>query len=172
MKLTKKLVLAAAVLPLTFATASALAYGGHGDHHGKGGKGGDGQCGGFDRKVFSQLDLTDAQKDQMKEMRQSMKSDMKSKRGENVETKMAEMQARHQKMQDLVLADTFDADAANALASEMVAQQTERRVKMMEKQHEMLSILTAEQKTKLKEVQQERMQKCVAKMESRAAKTK
>ncbi|MFA0088502.1 CpxP family protein [Vibrio sp. 10N.261.51.F12] len=172
MKLAKKLVLAAAVLPLTFATASALAYGGQGDHHGKGGKGSDGQCGGLDRKVFSQLDLTDAQKDQMKEMRQSMKSDKKSKRGENVEAKMAEMQARHQKMQDLVLADTFDADAANALASEMVAQQTERRVKMMEKQHEMLSILTAEQKTKLKEVQQERMQKCVTKMESRAAKTK
>ncbi|MCL9776399.1 CpxP family protein [Vibrio methylphosphonaticus] len=167
MKLAKKLVLVAAVLPLTFATASAFAYGGKGGHHGKGG---DGQCGGFDRKVFSQLDLTDAQKEQMKEMRQSMKSEMKAKRGENVGSKTAEMQARHQKMQDVVLADTFDAAAANELASEMVAKQTERRVKMMEKQHEMLSILTPEQKTKLKEVQQERMQKCVSKMESKAAK--
>ncbi|MGF1750876.1 CpxP family protein [Vibrio cionasavignyae] len=168
MKLTKKLVLAAAILPLTFATASALAYGGKGgSHHGKGG---DGQCGGFDRNMFSQLDLTDAQKEQMKEMRKSMKSEMRAKHSGNIGVKATEMQARHQKMQDVVLADTFDATAANELASEMVAQQTERRVKMMEKQHEMLSILTPEQKNKLKEVQQERMQKCVSKMESRAAK--
>ena len=94
MKLAKKLVLVAAVLPLTFATASALAYGGKGGHHGKGGEG---QCGGFDRKVFSQLDLTDAQKEQMKEMRQSMKSEMKTKFSENAATKASEMQTRHQK---------------------------------------------------------------------------
>ena len=46
MKMTKKLVLAAAALPLMLGTASAFAYGGgdKGDHKGMHGK-----CGGFDK---------------------------------------------------------------------------------------------------------------------------
>ncbi len=66
MKMTKKLVLAAAAIS-TLGTASAFHSGGDkGDHKGMHGK-----CGGFDKKVMRQLDLTDAQKTELKEMREA-----------------------------------------------------------------------------------------------------
>ena len=60
----KKALVIAIALPMALGSASALASGG-GKHHG--GKGGCGMQDG--RKVFSQLDLTDAQKEQMKSMK-------------------------------------------------------------------------------------------------------
>ncbi|EKM12339.1 CpxP family protein [Vibrio harveyi] len=165
MKTAKKLVLAAVVLPLTLGTASAFAFGGK-DH-----KGHRGECGmGMDRGIMRQLDLTDAQKDQLKEMREANKAEMKAKFADGKEARMAERQAHHDKVQALLLADNFDAAAANDLAKEMVEKQTERRVKMMEKKHQMLSVLTPEQKTKFVELQKERQQKCGEKMQKRMEK--
>lgn len=165
MKTAKKLVLAAVVLPLTLGTASAFAFGGK-DH-----KGHRGECGmGMDRGIMSQLDLTDAQKDQLKEMREANKAEMKAKFADGHEARMAERQAHHDKVQALLLADNFDEAAANDLAKEMVEKQTERRVKMMEKKHQMLSVLTPEQKTKFVELQKERQQKCGEKMQKRMEK--
>ncbi|MGD1467912.1 CpxP family protein [Vibrio harveyi] len=165
MKTAKKLVLAAVVLPLTLGTASAFAFGGK-DH-----KGHRGECGmGMDRSIMRQLDLTDAQKDQLKEMREANKAEMKAKFADGKEARMAERQAHHEKLQALLLADNFDAAAANDLAKEMVEKQTERRVKMMEKKHQMLSVLTPEQKTKFVELQKERQQKCGEKMQKRMEK--
>ncbi len=166
MKLAKKVVIAALVLPLTVATASAYAFGGGKDHH----KGGFDRCGGLDKKVFRQLDLTNEQQDQLKQMRETNREEMKAQFQGNFESKRAEMQARHQKRQALVLAESFDEQAANELANEMVAQQAEKRVRMLEKQHQMLSILTPEQKTKLQELQAERMDTCLTKMQSRLSK--
>lgn len=169
MKMTKKLVLAAAALPLIFGTASAYAYGGgdKGDHKGMHGK-----CGGFDKKVMRQLDLTDAQKAELKEMREANRVEMKAKHSGNKADKMAKMKAHQEKVQALVLADNFDEAAANDLASQMVEKQTERRVAMLKKQHQMMSVLTPEQKAQLKEIQQERMTKCADKMEKRMNKDK
>ncbi|MEZ8743603.1 CpxP family protein [Vibrio sp. 10N.239.312.C11] len=169
MKMTKKLVLVAAALPLMLGTASAFAYGGgdKGDHKSMHGK-----CGGFDKKVMRQLDLTDAQKAELKEMREANRAEMKAKHSGNKADKMAQMKAHHEKVQDLVLADTFDEAAANDLASQMVEKQTERRLTMLKKQHQMMSVLTPEQKTQLKEIQQDRMAKCADKMEKRMSKDK
>ncbi len=154
MNTIKKLVLAAAVIPVAFASASAFAFGGKGDHKG-------GRChGGMDRGIFKQLDLTDAQKDQLKEMREANKAEMKQNYQANFEARKAERQAYHDKVQQLVLADNFDQAAANDLAKEMVEQQTERKVKMLEKRHQMLSVLTPEQKAKFVELSKERMTKC------------
>ncbi|RTZ13871.1 periplasmic repressor CpxP [Vibrio aquaticus] len=165
MKLAKKLVLAAVVVPLTLGTASAFAFGGK-DHK----KGGHGECGGgFDRGIMRKLDLTDAQKDQLKEMREAGKTEMKAKFKDNFEVHHAEMQAHKAKVQELVLADNFDQAAANELAKAMVEKQTERKVKMLEKQHKMLSVLTPEQKTKFVELQSERAEKCAEKMQKRLA---
>ena len=162
MKMTKKLILTAAALPLMLGTASAFAYGGgdKGDHKGMHGK-----CGGFDKKVMRQLDLTDAQKTELKEMREANRAEMKEKHAGNKADKMAKMKAHHEQVQTLVLADNFDEAAANDLASQMVEKQTERRVAILKKQHQMMSVLTAEQKTQLKDIQQERMAKCAGKME-------
>lgn len=163
MKLAKKVVLAAAVLPLALGTASAYAFGGK-DHK----KGGHGECGGgFDRGIMRQLDLTDAQKDRLQEMRETGKKNMKAAFKDNFEMRHAENQAQRAKMQQLVLADNFDQAAANELAKAMVVQQTEHKVKMLERQHKMLSILTPEQKAKFVELQQERATECAEKMQKR-----
>ncbi|MDF4886414.1 CpxP family protein, partial [Vibrio parahaemolyticus] len=99
MKSAKKLVLAAVVLPLTLGAASAFAYGGK-NHH----KGPRDECGmGMDRGVMRQLDLTDAQKDQLKEMREANKAEMKAKFADGKEARMAERQAHHAKVQSLLL---------------------------------------------------------------------
>ncbi|MBD1564591.1 CpxP family protein [Vibrio sp. S12_S33] len=156
MNMTKKMVLAAVVLPLTLGTASVFAYGG-----GKGQyKRSDDECGrGADRGIMQQLDLTADQQAKLKEMRGANRDQMKNEfKGQ----KQAQMQAHHAKVQALVLADNFDEAAANELAKEMVDQQVSHRVKMLEKRHDMLSVLTPEQKVKFQELQQERMQKCMA----------
>ncbi|AXY00064.1 periplasmic repressor CpxP [Vibrio alfacsensis] len=166
MKSAKKLVLAAVVLPLTLGAASAFAFGGK-DHH----KGPNGECGmGMDRGIMRQLDLTDAQKNQLKDMREANKAEMKAKFADGKEARMAERQAHHDKVQALLLADNFDEAAANDLAKEMVEKQTDRRVKMLEKKHQMLSVLTPEQKAKFVELQKERQQKCGEKMQKRMQK--
>ncbi|WP_119467700.1 Spy/CpxP family protein refolding chaperone [Vibrio cholerae] len=110
MKLAKKMILAAAVLPLTLGTTAALAYGGHGWD-----KEGDGHCGDRgERGIWKQLDLTAEQQAQLKEMREAGREEMRA-----------------------------------------------NRVKMMEKRHQMMSILTAEQKAKLQTLQQEKMAECM-----------
>ncbi|MDW2111183.1 Spy/CpxP family protein refolding chaperone, partial [Vibrio sp. 2089] len=74
------------------------------------------------------------------------------------------------KMQSLLLADTFDEAQATALAKEMVERQTEHRVKMLERKHQMLSVLTPEQKAKFVKLQNERMQECGDQMQQRMGK--
>ncbi len=144
MKMTKKLVLAAVAVPLVFGSATAFAFGGKGDFKGKG------ECrGGSDHKILRQLDLTDEQKTQLKEMRTNAKAEFKEMRSEKGQEVMAERQAHQAQVNQLLLADTFDEAAANELAKEMVEKQAERRVKMLERQHQVLSILTPEQKSEI-----------------------
>lgn len=165
MKMVKKLAVAAVILPLTLGTASAFAFGGK-DHK----KGGHGECGGgFNPKMMRKLDLTDAQKEQLKELREAGKTEMKANFKANAEVRHAEMQAHRAKVQELVLAESFDQEAASELAKAMVEKQTERKVKMLEKQHQMLSILTPEQKTQFVELQNERAENCADKMQKRLA---
>jgi protein CpxP len=170
MKNAKKLVLAAAALPMIFGTASAYAFGGkHGGQDGFDGKGFGGKCGGFDRGIMRDFDLTDEQKDQFKELRKDKRGERKGKRGKFNAEDLTEMQAYQTKAQELVLADTFDEGQAQELAAKMVEKQAERRVQMLQAQHEMLSILTPDQKAKLKELQAERMQECSERIQERMA---
>ncbi len=162
MRFSKKTVAMIMALPLAFGSASAFAFGGgHGGHGGKGGYDGHG-CMMGGKKMFRQLDLTDAQKDQLKQMRE----DMRANKGNRTE-KMKATQANHQKMQQLLLADKLDEGAVRALAQEMANQQVEKRVSMAQNMHQMYSVLTPEQKTKLQELQSEQQQKCQEKMEKR-----
>ncbi len=149
MKTTKKLILAAAVLPMVLATATVSAFG-HGGKSAHGGKHKD-----FDRGVMRQLDLSAEQEQQLRDMREAKRAEHEA----NKETRIAEKKAHHEAVQALVLADTFDQAAAEELAKTMVEQQAERRVQQMAYQHEVFSILTAEQKAQLKELRAERMEK-------------
>ncbi|AWK80780.1 CpxP family protein [Photobacterium damselae] len=150
-KLNKVLVMAIA-LPMVVGSASAMAFGGK--HHGDHGSDKCGMHGG--KKIFSQLNLTDAQQEKMKELRQENRAEMKSHRGEHRQ----EMKAYHDQMQDLVLSSSFDEGQARALAEKMSQQQVERRVQMLENRQKMLNILTPEQKEKYKELRQQNLKQC------------
>ncbi len=166
MKPAKKLMLAAVVLPLTLGSAGAFAFGGKGQN-----KGPRDECGpGMDRAIMRQLDLTDAQKDQLTALRDAKREEMRNKNAADRDTRQAERQAYHAKVQALVLADNFDEAQATALATEMVEKQTERRVEMLQKRHQMLNILTPEQKTEFVKLQDERIQECGVRMQKRMSK--
>lgn len=156
----KKTLVLAIALPLALGSASALAYGG-GKHHG-----GKGFCGGGQEghKIFRELDLTVEQQQQMRELRQANRDEMKGYSSE----KRAAMQANHQQMQTLLLAKDFDEKAVRELARKMSEQQIERRITMLEKRHQMLNILTPEQKTQLKQLQTERAEQCAARWAEKA----
>ncbi len=71
-------------------------------------------------------------------------------------------------MQDLMLSDKFDQAKAEKLAKTMVDRQAERRVErqvtMMKDRHDMLNVLTAEQKSQLKKIQADNWQQCQDRM--------
>ncbi|AUI87202.1 stress adaptor protein CpxP [Vibrio azureus] len=154
MKSTKQFVLAAMVLPLTLSAASAFASDGKA-HSGD-------KCMGQERALLKQLDLTDAQKEQIKELRKFSKLEKKQKFAKLEEKKVARL-THNEKVQALVLADNFDKEAANKLAKEMVEKQTERRVALLEKKHKLLSVLTPAQKVKYAELKKARTQECAEK---------
>ena len=162
MNMMKKMVLGAVVLPLSLASASVFAAGG--SHHEGGMKGGEGMHGGkcmmkANKKAFKNLDLTDAQEDKFDEMRDARKAEMKAKKGQHRQP-TAEMKADHQAMQDLMLADNFDEQAVRSLAEKMSQRQIDRRVEMMKKRHEMMNILTPDQKAEFKENQDKYIADC------------
>lgn len=154
MKNVKKWMLAALILPATLGTTSVLAAGGDRGSHGR-------ECGpGGERNLFKQLDLTDDQQAQLRELRQQGREAMKQQRQSGARQ---QMHALHQKEQALVLAADFDQAAAKALARQMAESQAEHRVSMMAKRHQMLSILTPEQKSQfvaLQQARQEEMKQC------------
>lgn len=157
MKATVAMVLA---VPMLLGSVSALAEGGK--YHGKGHYG---DCGGprAERGIMQSLDLTDAQKEQMRSLRESNKAEMR----ENMAQGREAMKANHDKMQDLLLADNFDENAVRDLAKQMSDQQIERRVSMMKKRHDMLNILTAEQKAQYKTLKAEKQAECMAKWQEK-----
>ncbi|MGL4829527.1 MAG: CpxP family protein [Vibrio sp.] len=154
MKLAKKMIIAAAILPLTLGTTAAFAYGGHGwDKEGEGAG-----CGGHgERGIWKQLDLTAEQQAQLKDMREANREEMRANRGQHRDA----MKALHAQERNLILAANFDQATAEELAKQMVDQQVTHRVKMMEKRHQMMSILTAEQKAKWQTLQQTQMEQCL-----------
>ncbi|ELR63981.1 hypothetical protein C942_03060 [Photobacterium marinum] len=156
----KKTLLIAIALPFALGSASALAYGGghKGGHHG-GYHEGRGGCGNFDGKqMFRDLDLTDEQRDQMRDFRRTNRDAMRTEYREHFDT----MRGYHQQMQNLMLAENFDENAVRNLAKQMSDLQIEHRVTMLKKRHEMLAVLTPAQKEKLKQLQDERRSQCEA----------
>lgn len=165
MKMTKKLIIASIVLPLVLSTGSALAFGGKDN---KGNKGGHGECRvGLDRGMMKQLELTDAQKEQLKTLRKATKEERKNKASGSPEQHQAERLAGLEKVNNLLLADKFDPAKATEIAQEMAQKQIKRQVSMLNNQYKMISILTPEQKTKFVEIQKERLSNCAEKMSDR-----
>ncbi|NOH70801.1 CpxP family protein [Vibrio pectenicida] len=165
MTTVKKLVLAMIVLPLTLASTGVFAN--NGKEHDKQGH----KEFILDRGLMRELDLTQEQQAQLKDLREAMKKDLKAQYQENFAVHQEEKQAHKEKMQALVLADSFDKAAANELAKAMLENQAEHKVKLLEKQHQLLSILTPEQKTKYIEMQKERDAQRAQKRQERLTKS-
>lgn len=165
MKMTKKLIIASVVLPLVLSTGSALAFGG------KDNKGHKGECSvGLDRGIMKQLELTDTQKEQFKTLRKATKEERKNRGEGNPEQHQAERLASLEKVNDLLLADSFDPAKATNIAKDMAQKQIKRQVNMLNNQYKMISILTPEQKTKFVELQKEHLNDCAEKMAERRGK--
>jgi protein CpxP len=168
MNTIKKAVLVAALIPVAFASTNALAFGGGNDKGKSDSRGKGGQCSGdIDMRAFKKLDLTDEQEDQLKALREGKRDEMRGRSSDEMQTRMAEMQAFKTKERQLVLAADFSEADAQLLAEEMVTRQSERYVQKLQGQHEMLNILTEDQKQQLQELQQERMSECSGKMQKR-----
>lgn len=152
MNMTKTMILAAVALPLAIGSASVLAYGKgkHAEHQQQ-------RCGLHSEKgIVNQLNLTTEQQNQLKALREAHRQTMQDQRGRGSRD---DMSALRDQERALVLSADFDRAAANDLAKQMVDKQVERRINMLEKRHQMMSILTDEQKTQLQTLQQECMEK-------------
>ena len=157
MKIFNKTIVIAMALPLVLGSMSAFAGQDHQDHQGRMMKGHHGG------KIFSQLDLTAAQQQEMKTLRQANRSEHKAQRVENHKAMLVE----RQQLDKLVLADNFDESAVRVIAEKMSQQQVERRVAMLEQRHKMLNILTPAQKQKFVELKQQRAEKHVMRLDTK-----
>ncbi|MBJ7549179.1 Spy/CpxP family protein refolding chaperone [Marinomonas ostreistagni] len=171
MSLSKKLMVATLALPLAFGAASSFAAG---DKYERGGKGSHGHsdhqsCSGTMGLIYK-LDLSDAQKDQLKELRSVRHAQVKSNAAKDIEQKRADREQAHQTMQKIVMADKFDTSAAKQFAGDMANKRAERNLMKMEAEHEMFSVLTAAQKDQFLELQKTAVDDCKAKKKGKDGK--
>ncbi|WP_419569625.1 Spy/CpxP family protein refolding chaperone [Rheinheimera sp.] len=96
------------------------------------------------------LDLTDAQKEQVKTLMKQARASMPAK---------ADMQAQHEQLKTLIQAENFDEAAVRTALQSQQSQQSQRleaEVSRSRLQHDIYQLLTAEQKAKLAEREQKR----------------
>lgn len=91
--------------------------------------------GGGPHDMFKNLNLTDAQKQQMRDIMKESRKEMKRPSPE-------ERRAVH----SIIAADSFDRTKADALATQMSADGKARALNMMVTQNKMYNVLTSEQK--------------------------
>ncbi|KJF81311.1 Spy/CpxP family protein refolding chaperone [Photobacterium angustum] len=153
MKIFKKTMMMAIAVPMVLGSMSVMAAP---NSHGM--KGHHGELG-----LFKQLELTDTQKAEMKTLREKDREAMKAERQAN----RSEMQADHKALDKLVLADNFDEQAVSQLVDRMSEKQAEHRVERLKQRHQMLNILTPEQKAKYVELKQQHAEKRFMKLEKK-----
>lgn len=177
MKNINKTLLAAIILPLTLGSASVLAFGGgNGMEDGFDGPraekgmskhkaGHKGQMQAVNLRIFKKLDLTEAQKEEIKDILQENREQRQGARGE----RPADMFKARQQMQDLTLTDNMDESAVRALAEKAVSAQAEKQVDRLvshaQLENKIYNVLTAEQKTKFNQLQKEQNKKHMQRMQ-------
>lgn len=97
------------------------------------------------RMGFSQLDLSDDQKQQMREIRKAAKEQHKGKHKGDRANYRAEMLS-------LMNEASFNEDRAKVLINEQQSKSAEKRLSMLKAKHEMYQLLTDEQKQKYSEL--------------------
>ena len=94
---------------------------------------------------FAKLDLSADQKQKIDAIMENIKT-------ENQKLKLANRAS----MQALMASETFDTDAARSLITYQQQQKSEKKLAMMKAKHEVLQLLTDEQKTKYSEMKMKR----------------
>ena len=104
------------------------------------------------RGPLSKLDLTAAQKTQIKAIMEANRSNNKADRTKN----KAERAQMDQQMQALTNARTLNSAAVNRLADNQAAKTKQRFIERVQTQHAIAQVLTAEQRAKLAQMKEER----------------
>ncbi len=106
----------------------------------------EGGHGGHSHGVFKRLDLTEAQQDQLFQIRHEQRP--------AVREKMKELRNSRQTLRELASADEYDAGKVRAAAEQQAKIRTDLIVTRTETMHKMLQVLTPEQKQKLSQMRQ------------------
>lgn len=133
MMIFKRLILAVFIVPLMINSTLAIAKQNPSEHKGN--------------ILFQGIDLTKEQEEKINAIRKKAYAHYKNDFGKN----MSQMTEQKQQIQSLLLSEKFDQETAKSLAKKMADQQTELRINKLKQQHEIFSVLTPEQKVKLKE---------------------
>ncbi|MGP9800167.1 Spy/CpxP family protein refolding chaperone [Rheinheimera sp. NSM] len=102
------------------------------------------------KRMLAGLELTDSQREQLKQLMQQHRSGQKASRPDKAERRQ---------MRDLLAADTFDEVAARQLLEKQQQQAIDKRLAAMKLQHQVLQLLTDEQRQQLNEKRQKWQQK-------------
>ncbi|WP_169307139.1 Spy/CpxP family protein refolding chaperone [Ferrimonas sediminicola] len=156
MKATKRWALAAAaglLLSMTVVSTASANHPGQGPCQERGGGFYGGNQGGKQlTRMLRHLDLSDAQKQQVKAILARAEAE---RPGRDPEAKRAQMERHHQ----LMKAAEFDEQAAREMIAAGQARMAEMRLKQMRVKHEIMQLLTAEQKQQLQERRANRMKR-------------
>lgn len=96
---------------------------------------------------LKQLDLTEAQQAQVKEIMSKQRSEMKAA--------MSERRAHRDEMKSIVEQDTFDSAKAEQLIAKQQEKERAAKLGMLRTQHEIYKVLTPEQREKAKVIRAE-----------------
>ncbi|GGA89019.1 hypothetical protein GCM10011369_33970 [Neiella marina] len=102
-------------------------------------------------KIFRQLDLTEEQKTQIKELRSEQREVGQAQK----ETNSATRDAHKAAMKALMTNPTFDQDEAARLIDERNAQQKARSIEKMRAHHAIMQVLTPQQQTQFIELMEQ-----------------
>jgi periplasmic protein CpxP/Spy len=146
-------------------TQQAPAREGHGRKWGGEGhrRGGEGRFGRHGGGFFGGIELTDAQKTQMRQIHESHRAATSGLR--------QEVQAKRQELRQLTSGATFDEGAVRAKLTEIAAVEAKLLAEQFRMRQESQAILTPEQKTQLEQRRQEFKQRFEERRERRAEKT-
>ncbi|USD37682.1 MULTISPECIES: Spy/CpxP family protein refolding chaperone [Ferrimonas] len=163
MKTAKRVVLAsvAAVALAATAVAGVAAQdknygGGYYDGHHKQGKHDRGGRGHDIRKMLRSLDLSDEQKQQVRDI-------MTQARDNRVKPDIEAVKLQMEKRQQLLESPEFNSELANELIQYRQTRMAERQLQQMQTHHKIYQILTAEQKQKLADRKAQKMERMLDK---------
>lgn len=111
--------------------------------------------------MLKQLDLTEAQQAQVKQIMDRQRTEMKAA--------LSDRRAHREEMKSIVEQDTFDAAKAERLIAQQQEQERATKLSMLRTQHEIYKVLTPEQREKARVIRAEWKEKMKDRYEKRNA---